>query len=165
MLVFFTICLFGFYYLLVVLWKFFIKTQYGQDLSSQVQYRDLSHQNLTASLSKEETMVMVIITIFFLIINNFISQRNTYNTSSKRLKSSRSSHPEVFLGKSVWKICSKYTGEHPCRSTISIKLLCNFIEIALQYGCSPINLLYIFRTPFFRNTSERLLLEQQFWKL
>ena len=165
MLVFFTICLFGFYYLLVVLWKFFIKTQYGQDLSSQVQYRDLSHQNLTASLSKEETMVMVIITIFFLIINNFISQRNTYNTSSKRLKSSRSSHPEVFLGKSVWKICSKYTGEHPCRSTISIKLLCNFIEIALRHGCSPVNLLHIFRTPFLKNTFERLLLEQQFWKL
>ena len=109
-------------------------------------------------------MDMVIITIFLLIINNFISQRNTYNTSSKRLKSSRSSHPEVFLGKRVWKICSKFTGEHPCRSTLSIKLLCNFIEIALRYGCSPVNLLHIFRTPFLKNTSERLLLEQQFWK-
>ena len=32
----------------------------------------------------------------------------------------RSSHPEVFLGKSVLKICSKFTGEHPCRSAISI---------------------------------------------
>ena len=28
---------------------------------------------------------------------------------------------------------------HPCRSVTSIKLLCNFIEIALQYGCSPVN--------------------------
>ena len=27
---------------------------------------------------------------------------------------SRSSHPEVFLGKGVPKICSKFTGEHPC---------------------------------------------------
>ena len=36
----------------------------------------------------------------------------------------RSSPPEVFLGKAVLKICSKFTGEHPCRSAISIKLLC-----------------------------------------
>ena len=34
----------------------------------------------------------------------------------------RSSPLEVFLGKSVLKICSKFTGEHPCRSVISIKL-------------------------------------------
>ena len=66
------------------------------------------------------------------------------------LKLDRSSHPEVFLGKSVLKICSKFTGEHPCWSTISIKLLCNFIEIALWYGCSPLTLLQIFRAPFLR---------------
>ena len=35
----------------------------------------------------------------------------------------RSSHPEVFLGKDVLKRCSKFTGEHPSRSVISIKLL------------------------------------------
>ena len=35
----------------------------------------------------------------------------------------------VLLGKSVLKICTKVRGEHPCRSVISIKLLCNFIEI------------------------------------
>ena len=37
----------------------------------------------------------------------------------------RSSHPEVFFRKGVLKICSKFTGEHPCRSAISIKLLWN----------------------------------------
>ena len=37
----------------------------------------------------------------------------------------RSSHPEVFLRKGVLKKCSKFTAEHPCRSAISIKLLCN----------------------------------------
>ena len=58
---------------------------------------------------------------------------------------SRSSHPEVLLGKGVLKICNKCTGDHPCRSAISIKLLCNFIEIALRHGCSPVNLLHIFR--------------------
>ena len=35
-----------------------------------------------------------------------------------------------------------------CWSAISIKLHCNFIEIRLWHGCSPVNLLYIFRTPF-----------------
>ena len=28
----------------------------------------------------------------------------------------------------------------------------NFIEIALPHGCSPVNLLHIFRTPFFLGT-------------
>ena len=58
--------------------------------------------------------------------------------------------------------------KHPCRSVISIKLLyrsvisvkllCNFIKITLRHGCSPVNLLHIFRTPFLRNTSEWVLL-------
>ena len=60
----------------------------------------------------------------------------------------RSSHPEVFLEKGVLKLCSKFTGEHPCRS-----MLCNFIEIAFRHQCSPVNLLHIFRTPFLKNTS------------
>ena len=46
----------------------------------------------------------------------------------------RSSHPEVFLEKGVLKICSKFTGEHPCRSAISMKLQSKFIEIALQHS-------------------------------
>ena len=37
----------------------------------------------------------------------------------------RSSPSEVFLGKGFLKICSKFTGEHPCRSAISIKLQYN----------------------------------------
>ena len=70
----------------------------------------------------------------------------------------RSSHPEVFLVKGILKICSKFTGEHLCRSAISIKLLCNFIEIALRHGCSTVNLLHIFRTRSLKNTSGWLLL-------
>ena len=31
----------------------------------------------------------------------------------------------VFLEKDVLKIYSKFTGEHPCRSVILIKLFCN----------------------------------------
>ena len=37
-------------------------------------------------------------------------------------------------------------------------LLCTFIKITLQHGCSPVNLLQIFRTTFPKNTSGRLLL-------
>ena len=70
-----------------------------------------------------------------------------------------SSHPEVFLGKAVLKICSKCTGEHPRRSVISIKLPSSFIEITLRHGCSPVNLLHVFRKPFVKNTSGRLLLK------
>ena len=65
----------------------------------------------------------------------------------------------MFLVKGVLKICSKFTGEHPRRSVISMmKLLCNFIEIALRHGCSPVNLQHIFRTPFTKDISGRLLL-------
>ena len=73
----------------------------------------------------------------------------------------RNNHPEVFLGKGVLKICSKFTGEHPHPSAISLKLLCSFIEIGLRHGCSPVNLLHIFRTPFLKNTSGRLLLKME----
>ena len=55
----------------------------------------------------------------------------------------RSNHPEVFLVKGVLKICSKFTGEHPCRSAISIKLLCNCTLVWLFFRKFP---------PYFRNT-------------
>ena len=48
-------------------------------------------------------------------------------------------------------------------SVISIKLLYNFIEIALRHGFSPVNLVHIFRTPFLKNTSEWLLLILCVW--
>ena len=38
---------------------------------------------------------------------------------------------------------------------------CDFkllVEITLLHGCSPVNLLHIFRTSFLKNTSRRLLL-------
>ena len=53
----------------------------------------------------------------------------------------------MLLGKGVLEICIKFTRELPCRSAISINLL-----------CSPVNLLHIFRTHFPRNTSAQLLL-------
>ena len=73
----------------------------------------------------------------------------------------------MFLEKGVLKICSRFTGERPCRRLISIKLLCSFTEITLQHGCFPVNLPHIFRTPF---TSEDItvmvgisVITQLFW--
>ena len=71
----------------------------------------------------------------------------------------RSRHTEVFLGKGVLKKCSKFTGEHPCQSLISIKLLkqlywnhtsawvfsCKF---AALFRCSAVNLLRYFENTF-----------------
>ena len=68
-------------------------------------------------------------------------------------------NPEVYLGKGVLKICSKFTGEHPYGSVISINLRSNFIEIALRHGCSPNNLLDIFGTVFYKSTSGWILLK------
>ena len=51
----------------------------------------------------------------------------------------RSSLPEVFLGKGVLKMCSK------------------FIEIPLRDRCYLVNFLYIFKTHFLKNKSGRLL--------
>ena len=38
-----------------------------------------------------------------------------------------------------------------------------FIKITLQHGCSSVNLLHIFRTPFTKSTSRRLLLNLRGW--
>ena len=71
---------------------------------------------------------------------------------------SESSRPEVFLRKRFLKICSKFTAKHQCRKVISIKLQSKFFEITLRHGCSPVNELHIFRTPFPKNISGWLLL-------
>ena len=47
------------------------------------------------------------------------SSKHWRKSRGKLMQSSEtygSSHPEVFLEKRVLKICSKFTGEHPCRS-------------------------------------------------
>ena len=39
----------------------------------------------------------------------------------------------MFLGNGVLKICNKFTGEHPCRSAISIKLQSNLHKSNVKY--------------------------------
>ena len=55
--------------------------------------------------------------------------------------------PELFLQRGVLKICCKYTGKHPCGS------------VALLHGCAAVNLLHIFKTLFYKNTSGGMLLK------
>ena len=50
----------------------------------------------------------------------------------------RSSRPEVFLEKDVLKICSRFTGEHPCRSAISIKLQATLFKSASEESIQAI---------------------------
>ena len=52
-----------------------------------------------------------------------------------------------------WKYAAN-SEEHPREATLP-----SFIEITLRDGCSPVNLLHIFRTTFTKNTSERMLLK------
>ena len=56
--------------------------------------------------------------------------------------------PHRFIGK-LWTLDGR----------LKDALQSNFIEITLPHGCSPVNLLHIFRTPFLKNTSGRLLLK------
>ena len=96
--------------------------------------------------------------------NVYLLKVNNRNTTKKyEICSKFTIKTEVFLGKDVLKICSKFTGEHPYRSVISIKLLCNFTKIKLRHGCSPVNLWHIFRTPFPKNTYVGLLLNVLFY--
>ena len=70
----------------------------------------------------------------------------------------RKQTPRGILKKSAHKICSKFTGEHPCRSVISIKLQSNFIEVTLRHGRSNENLPHIFKNPFLRTPLGRSIL-------
>ena len=76
------------------------------------------------------------------------------------LDDSEGSRPEMFLGKGVLKICHKFTRKHPYRSAISKKLQSDFIKVTLQHRCSLVNLLNIFRTSFYKNNYEGLLLQR-----
>ena len=58
----------------------------------------------------------------------------------------RSNPPQVFLGKGIPKICSKFAPKQPCQHVI------------LWRGSYPEKLLLIFRTPFLKNTSGEQLL-------
>ena len=66
----------------------------------------------------------------------------------------RSSPPGLFLGKDVLETGGKFTGEHQHRKV----MLCNFTDFTLRHWCPLVNLLHIFRTPFYKKIYGGLLL-------
>ena len=74
-----------------------------------------------------------------MVPSKFLHFHFQFRQAKYRILKCRSSHIQVFLGKGVLKICSKFTREHPCWCAISIKLQSNFIEIRLPHGCSPVS--------------------------
>ena len=71
---------------------------------------------------------------------------SNFQTESGRAALQRSSQEKVF-----WKYAAKF--------------LCNFTEVAVQHGSSPINLPDIFKTSFYKNTYGGLLLTYKYCKL
>ena len=90
----------------------------------------------------------------FCLIGIFLFKVKGSSVLEILLPLSWSSPPEVFLGKGVLQLCSKFTKQ--------LAQLCNlqsnFIEITLRHGFSPVNVLYIFRISFPKNIFGRLLL-------
>ena len=62
-----------------------------------------------------------------------------------------------------WRVLRKRCSENMLQISRRTPMLkfkqSNFIEITLQHGCFPVNLLHIFRTPFLKDTSGGLLLQ------
>ena len=113
------------------------------------------HDSLQIDISSTPlTKSYFLLVFFYIVLKKNTPFQNSLIYKHIRYCISRSSPPEVFLGKGVLKICRKFTGEHPCRSVTSIKLFCNFIKITLWHGCSPVNLLHTFRTPSYRTPLE-----------
>ena len=110
-------------------------------------------------VGREDLYFFAIKSLWYLYVFLLIPLENLFLFVAA-LMTVRSTRTEVFLRKGIRKICSKFTGELPCQSAISIKLQSNFIEIKLMHECAPVNLLHILRTPFLKNTPELLLLDR-----
>ena len=84
---------------------------------------------------------------------NLVLNVQETNECLKNLCSGQKQPPRCFL----WERCSENMLQI-YRRTPMPKCDFNKAEITLRHGCSPVNLLDIFRRPFFKNTSGRLLL-------
>ena len=69
-----------------------------------------------------------------MVQSRIYSKAHDLHRPMKTLDKSRISRPEVFLGKGVLKLCSKFTGEHPCRSATSIKLQSKVTLLKSHFG-------------------------------
>ena len=102
-------------------------------------------------LSSQFSLVMALYNGYLLFASNGSNWGNLFFAEAAVQRCSQE--------KAFWKyVANLLENTCACRNAISIKLLCNFVEITLRHGCSPVNLLHIFRTTFLRNTSGQLLL-------
>ena len=92
----------------------------------------------------------------------FLQSRLFYRTTVSEYPKSQSSSCCLYNSEAAVQRCSqqkvfcKYAAK--LQKSTHAEALCNFIEITIRLGCSPVNLLHIFSTPFSKNTSEWLLL-------
>ena len=63
----------------------------------------------------------------------------------------RSSRPEVFCKKGIFKNFAKFTGKHLCQS-IFLKKVATLFKKRLWYKCFPMNFAKVLRTPIFIRT-------------
>ena len=108
-------------------------------------------------------------TIFVKQQNIVLQTNNKDNTISKQSKQEKNKQsvtmeiqkqpPRGVLNKRCSENVQQIYRRAPMSKCDFNKVASNFIEIALRHGCSPVNLLHIFRTPFPRNTSGWLLLK------
>ena len=70
--------------------------------------------------------------------------------------------PELFYKKSVLRNFTQFTGKHLCLSLsfnkVAVLRPATLLKKKLWYRCLPLNFVKLLRTPFFQNTSGRLLL-------
>ena len=116
-----------------------------------LKFIEISSSSLTSLLSLLDVFYVHVGLKWMIYFSSSLSESWSQLNESKLLFQKQPSRG--VLRKCFLKICSQFTGEHSCRSMISIKLLCNFIEITLRHVCSPVNLLHTFRRTFPRNTS------------
>ena len=90
------------------------------------------------------TLVMIVSLLRHILVKRNFGELFSY----------RSRHPEVFFKKVFW----KYAANLQENAHVELRLHISLYWITLRDGCSPVNLLHIFRTPFSKNTSRRLLL-------
>ena len=114
-----------------------------------------SNKTLLLNILKTRTVMNAKVSVFVICVKAiiYLLMYNSYGCSFKFFSITRSSCPEVFLEKVVPKICSEFTGEHPCRRMILISYFATLWNPTSALVFSTVNLLHIFKTPFSKNTS------------
>ena len=141
MLVFFTICLFGFYYLLVVLWKFFIKNTIRTRLVFTSAVAWFIPPKFNSKFIQRKNNGHGYYYYFFSNNYQFYISKKYLQYQLKKTKEQQKQPP---IGVPRKKCLENMQLIYRRTSMPKYDLQSNFIEIALRYGLSPVNLLWQF---------------------